>query len=76
MQAILFLTQAVTYIPDYELVVILTAKRSQILFVGGESEALDQHLVHFETMHHLEVVEVPDYDISLNTASTQTIKKH
>jgi len=52
-------------LPDYELVVILTAKRSQVLFVGGKGETLDQHLMHFESVHHVEVVEVPNDDISL-----------
>ena len=62
--------------PDYELVVILTAKRSQVLFVGGKGETLDQHLMHFESVHHVEVVEVPNDDISLLQTRIHTDKKH
>lgn len=53
--------------PDYELVVILAAERRQVLLVVGERQTLNQHLVHLESVHHLERVEVPDDDISLNT---------
>jgi len=59
--------QTDTYFPDYELVVILAAERSQILFVVGERETLDEDLVQLESMHHLQRVEVPDDDVGLRT---------
>lgn len=36
--------------PDNELVVILATERCQVIFVVGERETLDQHLVHLETV--------------------------
>jgi len=41
---------ACTYFPDNELVVILATERCQVIFVVGERETLDQHLVHLETV--------------------------
>ena len=34
-------------------------------FVVAERETLDQHFVNFESMHHLEGIEVPNNDVSL-----------
>jgi len=62
---------ASTYFPDYELVVILATEGRQVLLVVGERQTLDQHLVHLESVHHLERVEVPDDDISLNTRASK-----
>lgn len=36
-------------------------------FVVAERETLDQHFVNFESMHHLEGIEVPNNDVSLET---------
>ena len=55
-----------TYFPDYELVVVLAAHRSQILLIRREREALDQNLVQFEAVDHLQSVEVPDDDVGLH----------
>jgi hypothetical protein len=57
-----------TYFPDYELVVILAAQRGQVLFVGGEGEVLDEHLVQLQAVHHLQRVEVPNDDVGLQHA--------
>jgi hypothetical protein len=51
--------------PNYELVVILAAERRQVLFIVGERETLNQNLVHFQPVHHLESIEVPDDDVRL-----------
>lgn len=37
-------------VPDDELVIVLTAERSQILLIIGEMEILDEHFMEFETM--------------------------
>ena len=57
---------SVTYFHDHELVVILAAERSQVLFVVREGETLDQHLVHFETVLQFQAIEVPDNDVGLH----------
>ena len=57
-----------TYFPDYELVVILATERSQVLLVVREGQALDEHLVHLESVLHLERVKVPDDDVGLQRA--------
>lgn len=51
--------------PDYELVVVLATERCQVIFVVGERETLDQHLMHLQTVLQLQGIEVPDYNISL-----------
>jgi len=56
-----------TYVPDDELVVVLPAERGKELFIVGEGETLDQHLVQFEALHDLQSVEVPNDDVRLNT---------
>lgn len=53
------------YLPDHQGVVVLSAQRGQVLLVVGEGEALDEHLVQFESLDHLESVEVPDDDVRL-----------
>jgi hypothetical protein len=58
-----------TYFPNYELVVILAAERRQVLFIVGERETLNQNLVHFQPVHHLESIEVPDDDVRLTKSS-------
>ena len=60
-----------TYIPDDELVVILTAERGQELFVVAEGEGLDQNLVQLEALHNLKRVEVPDDDVRLQPQSAR-----
>jgi len=51
--------------PDNELVVVLAAERRQVIFVVGERETLDQHLVHLQTVLQIQGIEVPDDDIGL-----------
>ena len=58
--------QTDTYFPDYELVVILAAERCQVVFVVGERETLDKHLVHLQTVLQLQGIEVPDEDVGLH----------
>ena len=55
-----------TYFPDNKLVVVLAAERRQVLFIVGERETLDQHLVHLQTVLQLQSIEVPDDDIGLH----------
>jgi len=52
--------------PDYELVVVLATERSEILLIGGEREALDENLVQFQSVYHLQSVEVPNDDVGLD----------
>jgi len=54
-----------TYIPDNNGVIILTTERSEVLFVAGERETLNQDLVQFEALHNLKSIEVPDDDVGL-----------
>ena len=54
-----------TYIPDDDAVVVLATERSEVLFVAGERETLDQDLVQFEALHDLKSIEVPDDDVGL-----------
>lgn len=61
-------------IPDNERVVILSTKGCKILFVEGERQRLDKHLVQLKSMHHLEGVEVPYYDVSLQSREKNLIK--
>jgi hypothetical protein len=56
---------AFTYFPDNQLVVVLSAERSQKLLVLGKVEILDEHFVQLEAVQHRHGVEVPDDDISL-----------
>jgi len=52
-------------IPDNERVVVLATEGSEVLFVGGERQALDENFVQLESMHHLEGIKIPDNDVSL-----------
>lgn len=54
------------YIPNNESVIVLPAKRRKVLLVEREGQALDQHLVEFESLHNLEGVEVPNDDVGLD----------
>jgi hypothetical protein len=54
-----------TYIPDDDGVIVLAAEGSEVLFVTGERETLDQDLVQFEALHDLKSIEVPDDDVGL-----------
>jgi hypothetical protein len=54
-----------TYIPDDEGVVVLATERGEVLLVVREREALDEHLVKLQPLHHLQSVEVPDDNVSL-----------
>lgn len=54
-----------TYIPDDDGVVVLPAEGSEVFFVTGERETLDQDLVQFEALHDLKSIEVPDDDVGL-----------
>jgi hypothetical protein len=54
-----------TYIPDDDGVIVLAAEGSEVLFVAGERETLDQNLVQFEALHDLKSIEVPDDDVGL-----------
>jgi len=54
-------------IPDNERVVVLATEGSKVLLIMGEGKTLDKHLVQFQSVHHLQGVEVPNNDISLET---------
>lgn len=54
-----------TYIPDDDGVIVLAAEGSEVLFVAGERETLDQNLVQFEALHDLKSIEVPDDYVGL-----------
>jgi len=54
-------------IPDNERVVVLATEGSEVLLVEGERQALDEDFVQFKSMHHLEGIEIPDNDVSLET---------
>lgn len=53
--------------PDNQLVVVLSAERSQKLLVLGEVEILDEHFVQLKAVQHRHGVEVPNDDISLES---------
>lgn len=54
-----------TYLPDDEVVVVLTTEGSQVLLVLGEAEGLDVNLVELEAVDDLESIKVPNDNISL-----------
>ena len=54
-----------SYIPDDECVVVLTSEGSEVLFVVRERKTLNEDLVEFESLDHLERVEVPNDDVCL-----------
>ena len=56
-----------TYVPDHKRVVVLTSERSEVLLISGEGKILDHFLVEFESLDHLQSVEVPNDDVSLHT---------
>ena len=63
----------ISYIPDNERVVILSTQGSKVLLVEREGKTLDQNLVQFESVLHLERLEVPDDDIGLKISKKQLV---
>ena len=57
-----------SYLPDHELVVVLSSERGQILLVSAERETLDEHLVQLKVVDRLQVVKVPDDNLGLKIA--------
>lgn len=58
----------ITYIPDNERVVVLSSEGSQVLLIEREGKTLDQNFVQFESVLHLEGLEVPDDNIGLKVS--------
>lgn len=53
-------------VPDHKRVVVLSSKRSKVLFVSGEGKILDHFLVKFQSLDHLQSVEIPNDDVCLH----------
>lgn len=65
-------TRTCTYIPDDERVVVLAAKGGEVLLIEREGERLDEHLVQLQSVHHLQVIEVPDDDVGLQKSQNES----
>ena len=52
-------------IPDDKCIVILTSKRGKILLIKREGKTLNENFMKFESVFHLQGLEVPNDDISL-----------
>ena len=59
-----------TYIPDNESVVVLTTEGGKVLLIERERKTLYQNFMQFQSVLHLERLEVPNYYIGLQ------LKKH
>ena len=58
----------ISYLPDHQLVVVLSSERGQVLLVGAERQTLDKNLVQLQVVDCLQIVEVPNDNFGLKVA--------